>query len=152
MKIIKTIKLSQFEQKNKWRKVPGSTVIQSSMGELSDKLGDAFIPVQNQILSSLNGIMKEQLDEYYLEVEINFESSGYYEPARITQDPYYSSPAEREDERIVTSVTINAYSPDGEFVGSVDINPVVNSYFQRSFEKDIYSEDIDTENIRPEDY
>jgi len=146
MKIIKTAKFKQSQfGRRKWNKVPGSTVVETTVEELRGKLGEAAALVENEILSSVGGATPEQLDGYNLEVEFEFESSGYYEPAHLTADPYDSSPEEGDDERFVTNVTINVYTPEGESIGSIDISPNFNRYFQHAFEREISEIEIDTE-------
>ena len=152
MKIIKTSTFKQSQQRRRWDKVPGSTEVESYMEELRSKLGEASVPIQNEISAAFSGAAPEQLDAYNFEFELEFESSGYYEPARLTADPYYSSPAEGDDERIVTGITINVYTPQGETIGSVGVNPEFNSYFQHAFEREISEIELDTDDSRPEDY
>lgn len=75
-------------------------------------------------------------EQDWVEVEIDAESTGYYDPGICSGPPERCYPPEEEDERTITEVTL---SIDGE--DSVEIGEDQFHLFEQ-FDKEIYREEI----------
>lgn len=95
-----------------WKNKSGSCPLEVEWYELEDE--DEVEPEKNIQLRLVNFAIEKtgnpniNVDEEFefIEFDINFVSSGYYDPGRISGPPEDCYPPEEEDEREMTSVSV----------------------------------------------
>lgn len=139
--------------KQKWSGVSGSIVL-----EIYRKLDDNDKPVEPEtwidgmecqlpqiLVDEIKTLFPEQykIEQAWFEVVIEFESSGYYEPAKIHGLPENCYPEEGDDERIVERVMIypeleNGYDKKGKVASKA-----VQDELEGLYQEEINDEELD---------
>lgn len=140
-KVVKTAGYKKIMGRiQRWSGVRGQAQVEEiNMSDLIKWLGDSALAFQQDILRQLRTITPEQLAGSYLDITLDFESSGYRDPGVLSGPIEQSYPPEGDDERVVTGGTLDIVDQNGIGLGKVR----VNRQFVRIF-GNIFSEQVDT--------
>ena len=139
----KSLKKSAAVQR--WNNVPGQIILELTYDRENDTLLDAKkgTELPEDVLKEIFGILQVQKESAAqpLELVVDFESSGYYDPGSM----YGGSdrlgwPPEGDDERVVTNVELFAGNKLLSSLSPVSANSIGDSYYE-----EIDAVELDTE-------